>query len=137
MTAPPDLDVVRDWVRKAEEDLVSADYLLTMPGEAPFGTACFHAQQCVEKYLKAMLIYQGIEFPRVHDLGELLHLLRPEHRPPLSVAEEERLTDYASVHRYPGDYEPDTRADAEEALATARRVRDSVRAHLPQEALRP
>lgn len=28
----------------------------------PTDTICFHAQQCAEKYLKAYLVYQDIEF---------------------------------------------------------------------------
>jgi len=34
---------------------------------------CFHAQQCVEKYLKARLTEAGIEFPKTHDLPVLLN----------------------------------------------------------------
>ena len=30
--------------------------------------ACFHAQQCVEKYMKAMLAVSGLPIPRTHDL---------------------------------------------------------------------
>jgi HEPN domain-containing protein len=131
---PEVLDLVRQWVSKAEEDLSSAEYLITMPGEAPYGTVCFHAQQCLEKYLKASLIFLEIEFPRVHDLGVLLSLLPQDNRPSLTVMEEERLTDYASVNRYPGDYEPITRQAAEEAVAIARRVRQSIQSHLPSSA---
>lgn len=34
----------------------------------------FHAQQAVEKALKAVLAFAGIRFPRTHDLGFLLEL---------------------------------------------------------------
>lgn len=132
MSAGPEvLDLVRQWVLKAEEDLISAEYLLTMPGEGPYGTVCFHAQQCVEKYIKALLVFLSIDFPRVHDLGEILLLVPRELRPSLTVAEEESLTDYAAVHRYPGDYEPVTRTGADEAVAVARRVREATRGRLP------
>lgn len=43
--------VVREWVAKAESDFRNATYALTMPGNWPADTVCFHAQQCVEKYL--------------------------------------------------------------------------------------
>jgi HEPN domain-containing protein len=33
--------------------------------------ATFHAQQCVEKYLKALLVAPGLAFPRTHDLTAL------------------------------------------------------------------
>lgn len=38
---------------------------------------CFHAQQCVEKYLKARLCEAGIEFPKTHVLAALLDLVAP------------------------------------------------------------
>jgi HEPN domain-containing protein len=39
-------------------------------------TVCFHAQQCVEKYLKAFLVLEGIDFPKTHDIGKISALLR-------------------------------------------------------------
>ena len=36
---------------------------------------CFDAQQAAEKAIKAILIYRGIAFPYVHDLGTLLGLV--------------------------------------------------------------
>ncbi len=136
MSERPDiLDLVKQWVAKAEEDIVSAEYLMTMPTEAPYGTVCFHAQQCVEKYVKALLVSLSIDFPKVHDLGELLRLVPAEHRPELTAVDEERLTDFATTHRYPGDYEPPTRTGAEELVAIAQRVRKTVRTILPEDAL--
>jgi hypothetical protein len=44
--------VVRQWVEKAEEDFRNAEYTLTLKERCPLNTVCFHAQQCVEKYLK-------------------------------------------------------------------------------------
>jgi HEPN domain-containing protein len=56
MNERPELrHVIAQWVSKAEEDLTAAEYLLTMGGQCPFATVCFHAQQLVEKYLKALL----------------------------------------------------------------------------------
>ena len=66
--------VVREWIAKAEEDFKSAVHLLKMK-DCPVGNVCFHAQQCVEKYLKALLVTQDLEFPKIHDLVELLVLL--------------------------------------------------------------
>jgi hypothetical protein len=47
----------------------------------------------------------------------------------------ERLTDYATVTRYPGEREPLTRAGAKEAIALARAARRAVRGYLPKDAL--
>ena len=47
--------VVSEWVAKAENDLKSAALILRAGKDCPTDTVCFHAQQVVEKYLKALL----------------------------------------------------------------------------------
>lgn len=51
------------------------------------------------------------------------------------ISEQEQLTDHAIAGRYPGDWEPLTRTEADEAVGLARRVRASVRTHLRPEVL--
>jgi len=123
--------VVAQWVQKAENDLKNAEHTLTMGEDCPYDTVCFHAQQCVEKYLKALLTYLSIDFPKIHDIGDLVHFLPPALRPPLSEIEQERITDYAVEARYPGSLELINRSEAEDMVALARRVRVSIRPHLP------
>jgi len=55
--------VVRGWIEKAENDLKNAALTLRAGLESPTDTVAFHAQQCVEKYLKALLTLRGIDFP--------------------------------------------------------------------------
>jgi HEPN domain-containing protein len=129
------MHLVGQWVQKAENDLKNAEHTLTMGEDCPYDTVCFHAQQCVEKYLKALLTYLTIEFPKIHDIGELIDLLPAHLRPPLSVIERERVSDYAVEARYPGDWEPITRTEAEDMVAIARRVREVIRTYLPEEAV--
>src|SRR5687768_17099397 len=70
------LRLVRQWLKKAEEDLGVAQHLLAQ--QTPFLSAIgFHAQQVVEKFLKALLVRHQIEFRKTHDLGELLDLIQP------------------------------------------------------------
>ena len=136
MSVPPEaMRVVRQWVERAEEDLEAAEILLAAPATLSFNAVCFHSQQCVEKYLKALLSFHSLDFPKIHDLGELLQLLPPDSRPTITPQEEERLTDYAVVTRYPGDDEPVPRERAAEALAAARMVREQSRSRLPREVL--
>lgn len=130
------IKVVREWIEKAENDLKNATYTLKMGEDCPTDTTCFHTQQCVEKYLKAFLTFKRIDFPKTHDVGELLSLISESARPQLVVEEQRRLTAYATVTRYPGDYEPIPLAVARSAVAIARRVRKAVRALMPKEALR-
>ncbi len=130
------LAIARDWVQKAENDLKNAAYTLGMGEDCPTDTVCFHAQQCVEKYLKAFLVLKSINFPKAHDTKELIVLLPSHSRPKLTPEEQRRLTDYATVTRYPGDYEPISLAEARRAVKIARGVRNEIRKLLPKEMLR-
>jgi HEPN domain-containing protein len=57
-----------EWVKKGENDFNIALLLLRARKTPDYDGACFHAQQCAEKYLKARLQEAGIAFPRTHDL---------------------------------------------------------------------
>ena len=62
--SPERSEIIRQWVRKAENDLRNAEHTLTMKEGCPFDLVCFHAQQCAEKYLKAWLVFLGIGFQK-------------------------------------------------------------------------
>jgi HEPN domain-containing protein len=129
------LAIVREWVDKAESDLKVAAHTLKLGKACPADMVCFHAQQCVEKYLKALLTLRKIDFPKTHDIAELIAFLPARSRPVLAVDEQRRLTSYATVTRYPGHYEPIEPIEARRAVALARRVRREVRRLLPRKAL--
>ena len=69
MTAPPEpiVQKVRAWVTCANEDLRVAQHTLTLPNQCPYRVVAYHAQQCVEKYLKAYLVLRGTDFPYTHN----------------------------------------------------------------------
>ena len=127
--------VVSEWVAKAENDLKAATLALRAGQECPADTVCFHAQQVVEKYLKALLTNLQIPFPKTHNLEKLVQLLSPHHAVNLSAEEQHKLTDYATVARYPGWGEISL-SEARRAVALARRVRKHLRSFLPKQALR-
>src|SRR6266851_9756358 len=64
MSAPAEL---LGWIARAEEDFTLARSALRRKRPLIYGTT-FHAQQCVEKYLKALLLSYRQAFPRTHDL---------------------------------------------------------------------
>lgn len=65
------------------------------------GIIGFHAQQAVEKWLKAVMAQRGITQPRIHDIGRLLQLLRDGGISLLdSVDRLDELTIYAVPLRY-------------------------------------
>jgi HEPN domain-containing protein len=86
---------IERWLAKAHNDLVTAK---TMAGVDPpiTDTACFHAQQCVEKCLKAFLVFADIHVEKTHYLPRLVELcatVDPVFRDLADTAVE--LTDYA------------------------------------------
>ena len=64
------------WLTGAYADLANARSLAAHrdEGTAPFASA-FHAEQAVEKGVKALLVWHSIDFPPRHDLGLLAGLL--------------------------------------------------------------
>jgi hypothetical protein len=61
-----------EWVEKAEGDFAMLMRESRARKNPSYDGACFHAQQCAEKYLKARLCEAGIEFAKIHDLVALL-----------------------------------------------------------------
>ena len=130
------VDTLRQWVEKAENDLKTAEHVLTLGEDCPTDTVCFHAQQCVEKYQKALLVLNRIDFSKTHDLNALARLMPDVLLPMLTDEQRRRLTEYATVSRYPGDDEPLALSETRVAVQLARRVRARVRKLLPRESLR-
>jgi len=83
---PEVIATVRRWLEKAENDLLTATTLLKLGRQCPTDTVCFHAQQCIEKYLKGLLVWRSRSFPKTHDLTALMGLLAAADRPELSAA---------------------------------------------------
>lgn len=118
----------QEWIEKAEGDLKVARREAQTP-DPVYDAICFHAQQCAEKYLKALLEEDNITFPQIHDLvvlldlsGGLIPALDPL-KPRLA-----HLSVFGIASRYPG-----VRADrqaAEEAITTAEEVRTIIRTKL-------
>lgn len=113
------------WIERAEEDYTVARASLRR--KTPLvRSACYHAQQCAETYLKAVLVAHGQAFPKTHDLLAL-DTLAAQAGILLGMAPQQlsALSLYAVLVRYPGD-DP-TPDEAAEALAIARTVRRVVR----------
>ncbi|MFC1522081.1 HEPN domain-containing protein [Elusimicrobiota bacterium] len=98
-------DYAREWVRKAEADRVAAKRALkdSRKRKDQAEIACFHAQQCVEKYLKALLSWHGYATPKIHDLLALAQTLKKAKYPVTRAEKDLRmLNQYAVEIRYPG-----------------------------------
>lgn len=125
-------DEVKNWLDFAYEDLRMAELALK---EKIYNQVCFHSEQCVEKVLKAIIIYSGRIHPPSHKLVDLLTYLGKSIFDDLK--EEIILLDRFYIPtRYPDALPgslpeglPDE-DDAKKALDTARLVLDKAKKEL-------
>ena len=114
------IDLMRGWLAKAESDLLAGQRLLA---GGPYDIVCFHAQQAIEKLLKALLVSYNLPLPRTHDLEELQRLLlATRQHDELAELDLFEASDYAVMARYDLQFWPDE-ATATEALALAGEVK--------------
>ncbi len=117
-----------EWIKKAENDFVSAQREYRARKSPNQDAACFFAQQCIEKYLKGYLQEHGYSFRKTHDLLQLLDII-PENLRLLALRREASiLTAYATEFRYPG--ESALKETAKEAVDFCKVIRLEIRAIL-------
>ena len=92
--------ITEDWLESAKMDLDNIELIITRESLTP--VMSFHAQQAVEKSLKAYLEEKGIQFRKIHDLVTLYGLLENE-LPQLDKNILERLNGLYIDSRYPGE----------------------------------
>jgi HEPN domain-containing protein len=97
---PP--DAVGILLHKAAQDEAVLRELLPKP-EFDAEVLGFHAQQAVEKFLKAWLCYVGIDYPKVHNPDLLVDLLKSNGKTlPDELNDLGRLTPFATMFRVEG-----------------------------------
>jgi len=118
-----------EWVSKAEGDFATAGRELRARKNPNYDAVCFHAQQCAEKYLKAILQEHDKHIPKIHNLIELMLLCEELDgsfemlRSDLVVMER-----YSVRVRYPGEFAE--KDDAQVAYAAAETARKFIRQKL-------
>lgn len=112
------------WLARAADDELSTRAVLK---EGAPSTGCFLAQQMVEKYLKAMLVFHGRHVRKIHDLLELETLLVEVASDIGAIHEDLRLLNrYYIEPRYPADMPEFTLAECREAFEAALRIKEFV-----------
>ncbi|MGA8572912.1 MAG: HEPN domain-containing protein [Desulfobaccales bacterium] len=115
-------DTVKEWIDKAERDLATAKRELAAVEQPNYDAVCFHAQQGIEKLMKALLIQLGAIPTKTHDLSFLDQLLSPVCPKWSWPSDDLRfLTRAAVAFRYPG--ESADREEAAQALDISSRLR--------------
>ena len=122
------VDDFRTWVEYGEQDIALAKSALRRRKPLLNG-ACFHSQQCGEKYLKALPLSKVVIFPKLHDLVILDRMCNDAGI--ITGFDQVQLVDlseHAVTTRYPGAHL--TLEDAKEALEIAKSIRKFARAYL-------
>lgn len=118
----PEQEFALEWLRKAENDLLSAKAVLNSEYSIT-DIPCFHAQQAVEKALKGLLTWHCVSFGKTHDLMVLLATvvgLDPGFDDIRSVCEE--LSAFAVDVRYPGGVSEPPEGEAERYVSEAEAI---------------
>jgi HEPN domain-containing protein len=111
-----------EWVVRARHDFDTAQLLVRSKSES-HEIICFHCQQCIEKLLKAILVKNKVDFPRIHDLVKLANVtsgIIPSISGYYEMLAE--LNEYAVAGRYPGEIVD--ASDAKEAFHISSTLRE-------------
>ena len=92
----------QSWLNLAQEDLIVLESIHN--NELATGAASFHAQQCVEKSLKAVLEEYAPRVPKIHDLNKLFHEVSNFLSIEFDEITVEKLNSLYIESRYPGAF---------------------------------
>lgn len=116
-------EIVKEWLEKAEEDFLVMTREMRARKFPAFNAVCFHAQQCIEKLFKALLIKKNKVPPKTHDLIELNRLLENTGIIIGVEREELRILSVGAVlFRYPG--ESADKEMAKDSVKICRKIRN-------------
>ena len=122
-------EVLKEWIAKAEGDFLTAGRELRARKSPNYDAVCFHAQQCAEKYLKAVLQENDKPIPKIHNLIELMLLCeKMDSTFEMLRADLVTMERFSVGVRYPGEMAE--KEDAQSAYAAAGTVRTFVRQKL-------
>jgi HEPN domain-containing protein len=117
-----------EWIDKAEGDYRALSALGSQL-DPVWDIICYHAQQTAEKYLKAWLHEQGVEFPRTHDLEVLTKLCLTSLQEIAVLLDDLRmLSIFGTEIRYPGIIA--SKEDADACLRAGGAARKMIRTKL-------
>ena len=120
---------LKEWLAKAEGDFGAAQSLMRVRKNPNYDAVCFHAQQCIEKLMKAVLIRRKVVPPRMHDLVHLSQLIhRSINAWSWESSELRELSQGAVVLRYPGLSA--TKVKALNAMRICRSLRKALYLHV-------
>jgi HEPN domain-containing protein len=115
-----------EWIIKAEGDFSVAEREFRVRKNPTYDAVCFHCQQVVEKYLKAILQENNTPIPKTHNLLELLTLcISLDSSFEFLHTDLLRMEGFAVLFRYPG--QTAEYIDAKLAIKNCKYVREFIR----------
>ncbi len=93
--------ITHEWLARATDDLATAQVLL--PHEHLTNMVAFHAQQGVEKALKAAIEELDLGLVKTHSLTRLYEMVRPHYPLIVDMDMLDRLEAVYIEARYPGE----------------------------------
>ena len=124
---------VLKWIEYADEDLRVTEVVFTLSSNVPYRIIAYHSQQCAEKYLKAFLLYNKVDFPYTHNISTLIELCLPFVDLNVKLKSAKELSKYAVAVRYPMDYLTLDKKEAVRTIKIAQKVKKTVRELLRKE----
>lgn len=126
--SPNEADI---WLGYAETDLQAAQTLLDS-GEFFPRQVCFFAQQCGEKAIKSILVFENVYFPKNHDLDRLRDLIPDGWKVKEQFPDLAELTVWAVESRYPSHLPDATEGEARDTLHLAKSLLLAVKAEIKE-----
>lgn len=119
--------LAEEWFLKGNHDIETAQLLFDERGYNE--VICFHIHQAIEKYLKGFLVYNGVEYKRIHDLEELLKACSDIDADFLNFLDEcLSITEYYFESRYPlGDIMDYSSEEVKDSLDEAYKIIDLIK----------
>lgn len=130
----PDKEILKkvaQWISFANDDILFAEHGMKLESNTPYRLVAYHAQQCAEKYLKAFLVFHGVDFPYTHNIAALLELCADYADLPETIHDAEELSQFAVSVRYPGEDEAVDQDEALRSIELARHLIKIIRPLLP------
>jgi HEPN domain-containing protein len=105
------------WIERAKSSFEISK--IAVNANVYYKDLCYQSQQAVEKALKGLLIFYGFEPEFTHNVGILLNEIEKFTEIPENIKEATKLTKYAVITRYPGEYDEITKEDYDECIKIA------------------
>jgi HEPN domain-containing protein len=119
-----DKALIAEWIRYTKSDLNTARHMFEDVYPKETEISAYHCQQCAEKALKAFLVANDIDPPKIHNLRRLCALCKAiDGGFSVLEADCESLNPLGAVARYPNELAPDE-AITKAAIERAQKVCD-------------